>query len=126
MNLVNLDNNTYGIAVSIEAKAFDIVKGDLFYLAYLKSYAGFGFVTHMKNLNSDNFEILGTASLSEITFDCEEVITKDAEDLGYPYYENREGKNAICFCVKQSFLSLLKSKGLMPTEETKILILKAK
>lgn len=60
----------------------------------------------------DEYSILGTVTKDTIEFDVEPYLNYDAETGAYPYYENREGKNAICFSSNQSFRSALSAAGI--------------
>jgi len=119
MNLVNLDNNIFGIAVPNDSSNFHIAGERLILNCKSGKYVGWF------ELQDRNLEILGTASLTEITFDCEPYVEKHIENERITYKDFMSDIGFYPYGYsKTSFYSLLESKGLMPTEETKILILK--
>lgn len=71
---------------------------------------------------SVNFKILGTVDLESISFDCSGYVKSFNSDLG-KVYDSYTNKDKFWTCPKLSFRSLLKSKGIETTSESKILII---
>lgn len=95
----------YAIEVPKDAKLIKIVRSKLKYFTHKTG--------HIKvELPNSDLEILGEVTAGEISFDVEIHLNKDEETNSFPFFENREGKNAICFDKEKSFRSLLSANGL--------------
>lgn len=79
-------------------------------------------------LDFSNVKILGTVSETEIDFDVKpfvDIIDEiDREEFMQIIYRDYVGDMVYYYSKNKSFHSLLKSKGITPTPETKIVILK--
>lgn len=127
-NLIEIGNGLHGILVPIEAENSTIEK--LYIFSDANKQFGIIFNENTKlgviPIESSDYEILGTASLTKITFDCEPYVEKYYFDR-YRNYEvdvRMQFEKVIKYSDKQSFYSLLKSKGLSPNDNFKVLILK--
>ncbi len=134
--LIDLGNGLFGISVPIE-----LYNIKLYFLEpYFRIISLFEENEKYKSTWSTSFmfvdfggrkkypkelEILGTASLIEIDFDCEPYVENLGEDKNNKvWYKDYCTGWADAENKQQSFYSFLFSKSLSPTTETKILILK--
>lgn len=79
-----------------------------------------------------DIKIIGTVTQEEIDFDCEPHVKPSIDLPEYKYggeihpketYWDYESKTFWMDCSDDSFRSLLSSKGIKPTKETKLLII---
>jgi len=103
--LIQILPKIWGVKVPMDADDFRFSLHNNVHLTYV-----------LKNRESidlgskNDFNILGTVTKSEISFDASDVVENlsDGDEVPtYKFHENREGKNAICFNSEQSFRSAL-------------------
>ena len=115
-NLTQITDKLFALSVPINSEKFHFVNSDTKYICF------FGSETDNIKLNVstlDKYEILGTVDLESISFDCHPYCESDPINIRkYKLYP----QGATNF-NKESFRSLLKSKGIEPTSESKVLIL---
>lgn len=120
--LTQITDTLFGMAIPVHSKGFAItnnVKGDHF-LRYIDD------VINLVDIEGEH-KVIGTVSTTQIDFDCELYVEKmDEIDRGAfieKIYKDYVGDMVYYYSKNKSFRSLLSSKGITPTNETKVLIL---
>ena len=103
----------YGVVVPIDSKNFEKTPRNT--LCYKDSLNN---IHQHKFVSLQGMEILGTASEKEITFDCKPFILSDGDNM-FKHYENTFG---WFFRPNHSFMSLIKSKGIVLKPNEKLLL----
>jgi hypothetical protein len=116
-NLTQITDKIFCIELQSHAKSISISKNSI--NQHFLSYADD--IIHVIDLDS-LYQILGTVDLESISFDCEGYVKSFNSDLG-KVYDSYTNKDKFWACPKLYFRSLLKSKGIEPTSESKILII---
>lgn len=79
--------------------------------------------TVLSYLEPGNYKVLGTVDLESISFDVEPLLEKSFKIDGKQLYKCYKELITATEVPEESFRSLLKSKGIEPTSESKILII---
>jgi hypothetical protein len=104
--ITHLTDNAIAVEVPDDSGNFDVAEGSLYYNA---AYYGFGAIGRMKKLPPGKWKILGLST--ELTEEqCEELVeqhfdTGEFKEYVLGFYQYRS--------AKQSFESLLRSKGIV-------------
>lgn len=135
--MTHLTQDIYGAILPKHSIDYEIVRcQDDYDKKYLKydsdKYCGYQNYNTI-DLGKENFEILGTASPEEITFDFEEFVKESIEGSEYKYggelhpkeyYWDYDSRIYYLESARESFLSLIESKGIILKPNEKLLILK--
>lgn len=129
-NLTKITDDLWAVQVPVDARQIGFGNHCLGYKTKMQEPEDTNGFTHSKEpqylfCNKD-YEILGTVSETEIDFDTAECVESkiSGKVLGNSKLYKMYTTGNWSFFSHNSFRSLLKSKGITPTPETKIVILK--
>jgi len=122
--MTELISRLYGVVVPIDSKNFEKTPRNT--LCYKDSLNN---IHQHKFVSLQGMEILGTASEKEITFDCEPFVTSikvcypSSEGVTRKVFFDYQKKRHDFLKMENSFLSLIKSKGIELKPNEKLLVL---